>query len=110
MTDVVLAALLIALALFLIFLVYRRGFGSGMKAMQNATESHRQQLAQELEFAKQRWTEEETRAQSFSKIVAGILHERDDWRDLYFANSIAHGNAQGMMMSFIEHQQQALKR
>lgn len=80
----------------------RLGLAESDAAMRQATE--------DLTFAKRRWEEEERRAESFSAVVAGIIRERDQWRDLYFAEAIAHGNAQGYMMAFIEAQYRRLKQ
>lgn len=105
------------LPLFTWLLGYRNGKSSMLELAHAATQeglaesnAALRQSAEELAFVKGRWHEEETRADSFSSVVAGILKERDQWRDLYFEESVAHGNAQADMMAFIEAAVHALKK
>lgn len=58
---------------------------------------------QVAEHCRLQWQEWERKANGFQGINAGILAERDKWQHLYFDQSVAHGNAQAMMMSTIDY-------
>ncbi|HMG13068.1 MAG TPA: hypothetical protein VK571_07830 [Gemmatimonadaceae bacterium] len=66
-------------------------------------------VAEELNqarFAAQDW---ERRATEYRDSIEGILKERDTWNRLYDEQSIAHGNAQAVMMDSIGYLERKLK-
>jgi hypothetical protein len=66
-------------------------------------------VAEELtqaRFAAQDW---ERRATEYRDSIAGILKERDAWNRLYDEQSIAHGNAQAVMMDSIGYLERKLR-
>lgn len=52
----------------------------------------------------------ERKAGEYRDAIEGILKERDTWNQLYDQQTIAHGNAQAIMMSVIGHLHQRLVR
>jgi len=57
-------------------------------------------------FQAQDW---ERRANEYRDTIAGVLEERNSWNRLYDEQSIAHGNAQAVMMDAIGHLERKLK-
>lgn len=89
---------------------YYRGSRAGTKCGILAAKAEIQAGVQALaetravaEHCRAQWEDWERRAEGFRGINSGILTERDTWQNLYREQSAAHGNAQAMMMSAIDH-------
>lgn len=102
------------LALLLIVAAYWRGYGAGMKCAFLTSKSAIQktrldadeeirQAREAFEHCRQQWEEWERKAESYRSINSSILNERDTWQHLYGEQSVAHGNAQAIMMGAIEY-------
>lgn len=61
------------------------------------------ELGQELKSLHLMLQDERLKSQRYFEKISGIAKERDEWLKLYTDQSIAHGNAQNMMLNTIEH-------
>lgn len=97
-----------------VWAAYRLGFSASEQSLpalaEEIADKKRQEDRESLEFATRRWGDSEIRLESLQKAIVGILKERDDWVRLYSEQSIAHGNAQTLMMDWIERQRFQLKK
>src|ERR1043166_10172697 len=66
-------------------------------------------VADELAQARFQAQDWERRANEYRDTIAGVLEERNSWNRLYDEQSIAHGNAQAVMMDAIGHLERKLK-
>jgi hypothetical protein len=87
------------ITLILACVAYWRGYRSGTLMARDAIAvAHAA-----FEHARGQWEDWERKAESFRSINSSILDERDKWQRLYTEQSIAHGNAQAIMMGAIEY-------
>lgn len=95
--------LLVVLVLGLLSAAWWRGHRKGMEFGVLAAKTEIQNARAAFEHARAQWEEWERKAESFRSINSSILRERDTWQGLYNEQSIAHGNAQAIMMGAIEY-------
>lgn len=105
-----LIVLSVVFALLLILVAYWRGYRTGVefgvlaaKAEIQGAKEEAKQAREAFEHCRQQWEEWERKAESFRSINSSILDERDKWQHLYGEQSVAHGNAQAIMMGAIEY-------
>ncbi len=102
--GMVLSALAIGLLAY--YRGHRSGMGYGVLAARDEIQAAREEARQAreaFEHCRGQWTEWERKAESFRSINSSILDERDKWQHLYTDQSVAHGNAQAIMMGAIEY-------
>lgn len=95
--------LLVVLVLALLSVAWWRGHRAGMEFGVLAAKNEIQGTQAAFEHARAQWEDWEKKAESFRSFNAGILNERDTWQRLYSEQSVAHGNAQAIMMGAIEY-------
>lgn len=97
------AVLLVVIVLGLLSVAWWRGHRMGTEFGVLASKTEIQNAHAAFEHARGQWEEWERKAESFRLLNSSILHERDTWQRLYTEQSVAHGNAQAIMMGAIEY-------
>lgn len=109
---VVLIALGIIIAGVALALTLRFGHGqylSGAKAAVSLGQGERADLLAQLAHATAQWEEWEKKSNSFSKVIGGIIAEKEKWQALYFDQVTCHGNAQEFLTGFNAFLQEKLR-
>lgn len=89
-----------------------RAFEEGRDATNSAALSLKLQiddLSREVEAARERAGAAEAKTKRYLDLITTFEHQRDEWQGKWQTESIAHGNAQELMMSTISRLHQQLQ-
>jgi hypothetical protein len=100
----------VVLGLALIGVAFWRGYQIGKNDGFLSAKETVNATREAFEHCRDQWEEWERKAESYRSLNSSILNERDKWQHLYGEQSVAHGNAQAMMMGTIEYMGKKLTR